>query len=310
MRKFKHIVPNVRSTNFNSSSLLRKGSEIRSTNFNADPLLRKGSEIILCAVAVLTTLSISFSSKTITALGMNQGFVPLAEGVGVDQNEFSKYGLNSTNFHEDMDVDLKQLPILNDDRANIGFTMFLDPDSDLFDSSDTLVSFTHRKSGVKFTYTFSHLGDYDRENNVCKGTIQIPADSYFNDYDITVYTVSNGFNGGNLCYQERIEPVAGGTYGLTACAGSLDWLKGDGEKLLRQHNATDSTLETDGDVRAENYKRKTAAPKKTVIKDKEKKPDVTVQSEPVRKVSTMTKVIALFGVLVFIFVVVWNKVRS
>ncbi|MGI6125124.1 MAG: hypothetical protein ACOYIG_13270 [Acetivibrionales bacterium] len=225
--------------------------------------------------------------------------------------ELSKYGIDGTKLpQEDPSIDLNTFPITNKDRANIGFTMYLDPDSDLFDSSDTYVSFQDRTTKIRFLYTFSHFTDYDRENNVCKGIIQIPADNYFNDYDISVFTKSNGFNGGNLYYQETIQPVAGQTYGLYAAAGSNEWLQTEGAKLLKKQAALGDKLVSDEDAKAIRYeqsKKETAKPKaKSETKVK------TVQAEDRRgKILLPLTGKWIFGiVIVFVLLGIIKKVRE
>lgn len=227
-----------------------------------------------------------------------------------EKAEFEKYGLDITKLpKEDPSVDLKLMQTSSTDFANIGFKMYMDPDSDLFDTSDTTVFFTHEKSHVTFTYTFSHLTDYDMDNHLCTGIIRLPADSYFDSYDIDVYTTSNGFNGGNLCYQETIQPVPGQTYGLYAAAGSLDWLDSDGKKLLADKTVAEPELKSDDTVQTEKYEEKkdkaetkTAQPK---AKKEASEPE-TVSSVSEKKVDmkSIVKVCIWIGLILGIGTVV------
>lgn len=227
-----------------------------------------------------------------------------------EKAEFEKYGLDITKLpKEDPSVDLKLMQTSSTDFANIGFKMYMDPDSDLFDTSDTTVFFTHEKSHVTFTYTFSHLTDYDMDNHLCTGIIRLPADSYFDSYDIDVYTTSNGFNGGNLCYQETIQPVPGQTYGLYAAAGSPDWLDKDGKSLLSDQAATGSELKTDEEAKEAIYeetkkKEEKNQAKKTKNKtEKKDKPVVSNVADPEKAPFPVKNLcIALF----VLFGVIWG----
>lgn len=226
------------------------------------------------------------------------------------QAAFEKYGLDITKLPtEDPSVDLKLMQTSSTDFANIGFKMYMDPDSDLFDTSDTTVFFTHEKSHVTFTYTFSHLTDYDMDNHLCTGVIRLPADSYFDSYDIDVYTTSNGFNGGNLCYQETVKPVPGQTYGLYAAAGSLDWLDKEGKSLLSDQATIGTDLKTDEDAKEAIYeetKKKEEKNKAKKTEDKTEKKDKLVVSnvEEPEKIPFPVKnlCIALF----VLFGVIWG----
>lgn len=201
----------------------------------------------------------------------------------------ARQGVNAGNLDpEDPTIDLNGVAF-SGTTATIGFTMYLEPDSEFLNSSDTIVTFENQESGLKFAYRFSHLTDYDTEKNLCTGNLQIPADDYFKNYNVSVWTVNNGLNGGNICYQETLSAEPGQTYPLYACAGSKDWLETEGKKVM-QDVPRDSAMQTTDELQTkgllpsqkeadekEKARTETTAPEKedvgTVTTVKEKRTD-------------------------------------